>query len=101
MFTAVCREAFACGSWRQVGSCNEVGMYTLEMQCCISFKQWENRDVLGPSGIPLMPNWISYIASQQLQFLSLLQDEWGHFYDSLKKQGHSDGNFRGSLSAAS
>jgi hypothetical protein len=47
------------------------------MQCCISFKQWENRDVLSPSGISLMPNWISHFATQQLQFVSILHGKWG------------------------
>jgi len=72
MLTAVGYGTFACGSLLHDGTPNEVGTYTLEMQCCISFKQWENLDVLGPSGISLMPNWISHIVSQQLQFVSLL-----------------------------
>jgi hypothetical protein len=75
MLTAVWRATFVCRSLRRDGTCNEVGTYTLVMQCSISFKQWENRDVLGPSGISLMPNWISHVSSQQLQFVSLLLDK--------------------------
>lgn len=75
--TAVCRSTFACRSLPHDVTCNEAGTYTFEMQCCISFKQWENRDVLGPSGISLMPNWISHVASQQLQFVSLLLGKCG------------------------
>jgi hypothetical protein len=75
MLIAVWFAIFVYSSLCYNEACNEVGTCTLEMQCYICFKLWETWDAKGPSGIPLLPNWISHIVSQQLHSAFLLQDK--------------------------
>jgi hypothetical protein len=102
MLTAVRHTTFACGSFLHDGSPNEVGTYTLEIQCCISFKQWENLDFWVLQGFrwwqigSLTSSLSSYNSFPFCRISGALLGRSG-----MEKKRHADRIFRGSQSVSS